>query len=63
MHLSHEKKPLVFLYLKEVFADESNIKQSIVDFVRSLDENDSISFHNLEPKEQNYLRHALFISE
>ena len=50
-------------YLREVFTDESNIKQSIVDFVRSLDENDSVSFHNLELKEQNYLRHALFISE
>jgi hypothetical protein len=50
-------------YLKEVFTDESNIKQNIIDFIKSLDENDSISFYNLEPKEQNYLRHALFISE
>jgi hypothetical protein len=39
------------------------IKQNIIDFIKSLDENDSISFYNLEPKEQNYLRHALFISE
>jgi hypothetical protein len=47
-------------YLKEVFTDESNIKQNIIDFIKSLDENDSISFYNLEPKEQNYLRHAFF---
>ncbi|WP_369178518.1 type II-B CRISPR-associated RNA-guided endonuclease Cas9/Csx12 [Candidatus Thiodubiliella endoseptemdiera] len=50
-------------YLKEVFGDETNIKQNIIDFIKSLNENDSISFHNLEEKEQNYLRHALFISE
>lgn len=50
-------------YLKEIFGDETNIKQNIIDFIKSLNENDSISFHNLEEKEQNYLRHALFISE
>ncbi len=50
-------------YLKEIFGNETNIKQNIIDFIKSLSENDSISFHNLEEKEQNYLRHALFISE
>ncbi|CAB5506478.1 type II-B CRISPR-associated RNA-guided endonuclease Cas9/Csx12 [Bathymodiolus thermophilus thioautotrophic gill symbiont] len=50
-------------YLKEVFGDETNIKQNIIDFINGLDGNDSISFHNLEVKEQNYLRHALFITE
>ena len=50
-------------YLNEVFAGETNIKQAIISFVNGLDENDSISFHNLEDKEQNYLRHALFIRE
>ncbi len=50
-------------YLNEVFAGETNIKQTIIDFVNGLDENDPISFHNLEGKEQNYLRHALFISD
>ncbi len=50
-------------YLEEIFGNETNIKQNIIDFIKSLSENDSISFHNLEEKEQNYLRHALFISE
>ena len=48
-------------YLSQIFGNEANIKQNIIDFINSLDENDSISFHNLGDKEQNYLRHALFI--
>ncbi|CAC9560633.1 hypothetical protein [uncultured Gammaproteobacteria bacterium] len=50
-------------YLKEIFDNETNIKQNIIDFVNGLYENDSISFHNLKDNEQNYLRHALFIPE
>jgi CRISPR system subtype II-B RNA-guided endonuclease Cas9/Csx12 len=50
-------------YLEEVFDNETNVKQNIIDFVNGLNENDSISFHNLEEKEQNYLKHALFIPE
>lgn len=50
-------------YLKEIFGNEADIKQNIINFINGLNENDAISFHNLEEKEQNYLRHALFIPE
>ncbi len=52
-------------YLKEIFNNHNKeqIQQNIKDFINGLDENDPISFHNLEDKEQNYLRHALFIPE
>ena len=52
-------------YLEEVFRISNNvqIQQDIKDFVNGLDENDAISFHNLETEKQNYLRHALFIRD
>ena len=52
-------------YLDEIFglSSKEQIKQEIIDFVNSLGNSDEISFHNLEEKEQNYLRHALFISK
>lgn len=52
-------------YLNEIFNtdDIAGIKQQIISFVKGLDSNDTVSFHNLEEMEQNYLRHALFIKE
>lgn len=52
-------------YLQQVFghSDTSLITSEISKYVKSIDKNNYQGFHNLDRKQQNLLRHALFISE
>ncbi len=52
-------------YLTQIFghSDINLITSEITDYIKSIDKNNYQGFHNLDQKQQNLLRHALFIVE